>query len=87
MKKLFIAVMAMAAFAACSNENVLVAPKGNAIAFGSDFIDNATKSIDGTYQNNGTGVNELTQFHVYGTVENGNGLANIFNGLKVEKQN
>lgn len=79
MKKLFIAVMAMAAFAACSNENVLVAPKGNAIAFGSDFIDNATKSIDGTYQNNGTGVNELTQFHVYGTVENNNGLANIFN--------
>ena len=79
MKKLFIAVMAMAAFAACSNENVLVAPKGNAIAFGSDFIDNATKSIDGTYQNNGTGVNELTQFHVYGTVKNGNGLANIFN--------
>ena len=79
MKKLFIAVMAMAAFAACSNENVLVAPKGNAIAFGSDFIDNATKSIDGTYQNNGTGVNELTKFHVYGTVKNDNGLANIFN--------
>ena len=79
MKKLFIAVMAMAAFAACSNENVLVAPKGNAIAFGSDFIDNATKSIDGTYQNNGTGVNALTQFHVYGTVKNDNGLANIFN--------
>ena len=60
--------------------------KGNAIAFGSDFIDNATKSIDGTYQNNGTGVNALTQFHVYGTVKNGNGLANIFNEELVEKQ-
>lgn len=87
MKKIFIAIMAMAAFAACTSEETIVAPKGNAIAFGNAFIDNATKAIDGTYTNVAGDAHELKAFNVYGTVENGNGLANIFNGLKVEKQN
>ena len=87
MKKIFIAIMAMAAFAACTSEETIVAPKGNAIAFGNAFIDNATKAIDGTYTNVAGDAHELKAFNVYGTVENTNGLANIFNGLKVEKQN
>ncbi|MBR4969212.1 MAG: fimbrillin family protein [Alistipes sp.] len=61
MKKIFIAMMAMAAFAACATEDTLVAPKGNAIAFGDAFVDNSTKAI---YEN-GT---VPTQFKVWGNV-------------------
>ena len=86
MKKIFIAMMAVAAFAACSTEEQIAAPKGDAIAFGDAFVDNATKAIDGTFANNGTGVNELTQFDVYGIVENANGaVANIFCAEPVSK--
>ena len=86
MKKIFIAMMAVAAFAACSTEEQIAAPKGDAIAFGDAFVDNATKAIDGTFANNGTGVNELTQFNVYGIVENANGaVANIFCAEPVSK--
>ena len=79
-------MMAVAAFAACSTEEQIAAPKGDAIAFGNAFIDNATKAIDGTFANNGTGVNELTQFDVYGIVENAAGsVANIFCAEPVSK--
>lgn len=79
-------MMAVAALAACATEETIEASKGSAIGFANDFIDNATKSIDGTYQNNGTGVNALTLFHVYGTVENANGVANIFNEEAVSNE-
>ena len=86
MKKIFIAMMAVAAFAACSTEEQIAAPKGDAIAFGDAFVDNATKAIDGTFANNGTGVNELTQFDVYGIVENAeHSIANIFCAEPVSK--
>ena len=86
MKKIFIAMMAVAAFAACSTEEQIAAPKGDAIAFGDAFVDNATKAIDGTFANNGTGVNELTQFNVYGIVKNTTGaVANIFCAEPVSK--
>ena len=62
MKKIFVAVMAMAAFAACSNEEQIAAPKGQAIAFGDAFVDNATKAI--IESNN----NALTGFTVWGNV-------------------
>ena len=79
-------MMAVAAFAACSTEEQIAAPKGDAIAFGDAFVDNATKAIDGTFANNGTGVNELTQFDVYGIVENAaNSIANIFCAEPVSK--
>ena len=88
MKKIFIAMMAMAAFAACATEDTLVAPKGEAITFGNAFIDNATKAIDGTYTNIAGDANELKAFNVYGTVKNTESVvANIFNGLEVAKQN
>ena len=63
MKKIFVAVMAMAAFAACSNEEQIAAPQGQEIAFGDAFVDNATKAI---YE----GANKLTQFTVWGSVNN-----------------
>lgn len=61
MKKIFVAVMAMAAFVACSNEEQVAAPQGQAIAFGDAFVDNSTKAIyEGDYK--------LTQFTVWGNV-------------------
>lgn len=62
MKKIFVAVMAMAAFVACSNEEQVAAPQGQAIAFGDAFVDNTTKAI---YE----GENKLTAFTVWGNVE------------------
>ena len=61
MKKIFVAVMAMAAFVACSNEEQVAAPQGQAIAFGDAFVDNTTKAI---YE----GANKLTKFTVWGNV-------------------
>ena len=61
MKKIFIAVMAMAAFAACSNENTIVTPQGAAIAFGDAFVDNSTKAI---YES----AEAITGFTVFGNV-------------------
>ena len=61
MKKLFIAMMAMAAFAACSNEEPVASLQGDAIAFGDAFVDNATKAIYGEDAN-------LTAIQVWGNV-------------------
>ena len=61
MKKIFIAVMAMAAFAACSNENTIVTPQGAAIAFGDAFVDNSTKAIIAS-------ANNIQSFQVFGNV-------------------
>ena len=62
MKKIFVAVMAMAAFVACSNEEQIATPEYPAIAFGDAFVDNTTKAI---YEGN----NKLTAFTVWGNVE------------------
>lgn len=61
MKKIFIAMMAMAAFAACATEDTIVTPQGQAIAFGDAFVDNATKAI---YENGAV----PTEFKVWGNV-------------------
>ena len=61
MKKIFIAMMAMAAFAACATEDTIVTPKGNAIAFGDAFVDNATKAIIAD-------ADGITGFTVFGNV-------------------
>lgn len=65
MKKIFIAVMAMAAFAACSNENTIVTPQGAAIAFGDAFVDNTTKAIIAD-------ANGINNFTVWGNVKGSN---------------
>lgn len=78
MKKTFIAIMAIAALAACNKAEVLETAKGDAITFGEAFVDNATKATDPTY-----GAVALTKFNVYGTVTGTAGTVNIYNGDEV----
>lgn len=75
MKKIIIAVLAVAAMVACSTEQTVVAPKGDAIGF-STFVDNATRATDITTEN-------IKDFGVYGTVAKGGNSALIFNNTKV----
>lgn len=61
MKKIFIAMMAMAAMAACATEDTIVTPQGDAIAFGDAFVDNSTKAIIAS-------ANDIQGFKVFGNV-------------------
>jgi hypothetical protein len=78
MKKTLIALAALAMLAACNKAEVLESAKGDAIAFGEAFVDNATKATDPTY-----GAVDLTKFNVYGTVTGTAGTVNIYNGDEV----
>ena len=63
MKKLFIAILAVAGLAACSQDMTLETPKGAAIAFDNAFVNNSTRvATDIT-------VGNLQDFGVYGSVE------------------
>ena len=62
MKKLFIAILGVAAFAACSQDVTLETPKGAAIAFDNAFVNNSTRATDITKAT-------LNDFGVYGSVE------------------
>lgn len=78
MKKTLIAVLALAAVAACNKTEVVDQPVGNAIAFDNAFVDNATKSVnDPSYTN----ANMFDDFVVYGYVEG----AELFPGTVVSK--
>ena len=78
-------MLAVAALASCSQEDVIVADKGDLIGFNS-FVENSTRAAaatDPSYSTSGVegdGV-ALTKFNVYGAV---NGV-NIFNGNEVTK--
>ena len=76
MKKIFVAVMAMAAFAACSNEEQIAAPQGQEIAFGDAFVDNATKAI---YE----GDNKLKEFHVWGNLTGNGNTVQLYENTRV----
>ena len=65
MKKIFVAIMAMAAFAACSTNEVISASQGDAIEFSNAFVGNSVRSIDPSIT-----TNTLDNFLVYGTVTN-----------------
>ena len=65
MKKIFISIMAIAALTACNKEEAVEVQKGDAIAFGDTFVDNATKAI---YEN----ASGLTGFTVWGNVDGTN---------------
>ena len=80
MKKIFVAVMAIAAFAACSNEEQIAAPKGQAIAFGDAFVDNATKAI---YE----GDTKLKEFYVWGNVTGNDNTVQLYENAKVYTSN
>lgn len=79
MKKIIIAVLAVAAMVACSTEQTVVAPKGDAIGF-STFVDNATRATDITKDN-------LVDFGVYASIENTSGAALILSNAKVYRYN
>ncbi len=75
MKKLFISMLAVAALASCSQEDVIVADKGDLIGFNS-FVENSTRATDPSYS-----ANDIESFKVWGTV---NGV-NIYNGATVSR--
>ena len=78
MKKIFCAVLALAAMASCSKEYTVDYNK-QAIAFGEAFVDNATRVDYST-------PDSLKEFYVYGTASgtmDGGGTVNIFDGDKV----
>lgn len=80
MKKLFIAIAALAAMTSCSQDEVMEVAQKQAISFGGAFVENSSRATDPSYSTTGKGT-ALTQFNVYGTV---NGV-NIFNGNSVTK--
>lgn len=76
MKKLFIAMLAVAAVTACAKDEAISIDR-QAIGFGNPFVENATRA---DYSD---GVQKLTQFKVYGTVTGTAGTVNIFDDVTV----
>jgi hypothetical protein len=74
MKKIFIAVLAVAALASCSKEQTVNVDKGAAIGFDT-FVENSTRANDL--------VKGAFDFGVFGLVEKGNNSALIFNNQTV----
>ena len=70
-------MFAVAALAACTSEQTIVAPQNEAIGFDT-FVDNSTRAEDITTAN-------IANFGVYGTVTKGGNSALIFNNTKVTK--
>ena len=60
MKKIFIALIAIASVAACNKAEVIETVEGEAIEFSNAFVNNATKATDPPY-----GAVALTSFNVY----------------------
>ena len=69
MKKLFIAIAALAAMTSCSQDEVMEVAEKQAISFNNGFINNATRAIDPSY---GTTGKDLTSFNVWGSVQGAN---------------
>ena len=82
MKKIILATLAAAALVACAQEDVVVAPKGEAIAFDNAFVDNTTKAIDPSIT-----TSTLDNFLVYGTTQGDHAenapIVRIFDGVTV----
>ena len=70
MKKVFIAILAVTALAACNKSEVVETAPAAAIAFDQVFVNNATKAADLTAGN--------FDFGVFGYVEKGGNGALIF---------
>lgn len=77
MKKVFIAILAAAAFAACNKAEVVESAPAAKIAFDNAFVDNATKAATDITLSN------LADFGVYGTVTKDPNSALIFNNTQV----
>jgi len=78
MKKLFIAILAVTGLVACSQDQLVEAPKSVAIAFDNAFVNNSTRATDITKAT-------LKDFGVYGSVEKEVG-SEIQQGLIFENQ-
>lgn len=80
MKKLFIAIAALAAMTSCSQDEVMEVAQKEAIAFNNGFINNATRAIDPSVNNT-----TVSQFNVWGTVtaEGGTATTAIFENTNV----
>ena len=79
MKKLFIAMLAVAAVTACAKDEAISIDR-QAIGFGNPFVENATRAaIDASY----SGTKELTSFKVYGTVTGNGNTILLYNGNDV----
>ena len=78
MKKVLLSIFAVAAMASCVQSED-VNPQ-QLIDFGSPFVGGTTKAVDPSY---GEGGEDLTSFNVYGTVNAGDGVVNIFNAVPV----
>lgn len=70
-------MFAVAALAACTTEQTIVAPQNEAIGF-STFVDNATRATDITKDN-------LVDFGVYASIENASGAGMILTNERVYK--
>lgn len=66
MKKLFIAVLSMAALASCAQEDVVYNNDNNAIKFDNAFVGNTTKAIDPSITNDNI---VAKTFYVWGTTK------------------
>lgn len=75
MKKILVSMFAVAALAACTSEQTIVAPQNEAIGFDT-FVDNSTRAEDITTDN-------IADFGVYGTVTKGGNSALIFDNTEV----
>lgn len=78
MKKLFISMLAVAALASCSQEDVIVADKGDLIGFNS-FVENSTRATTATDPSYKAAT--LAYFDVYGAVND----VNIYAGNRVTR--
>lgn len=76
MKKIFFAVVALAAMSSCSKDQTVAEAPQQEIQFGNVFVDNATRVDYSDGQ-------ELISFNVYGTVTGTEGTVNIFDGDEV----
>ena len=79
MTKLFIAILAVTGLVACSQDQLVEAPKSVAIAFDNAFVNNSTRATD-------INIDNLSGFGVYGSVVNGQGQQGlIFENQRVYK--
>ena len=73
MRKFLFAFAAFASLVACNKADIFDTDL-QAISFGSPFVNNSTKAIDGSY----SGTKNLTKFNVWGTVTGNGKTVNVF---------
>lgn len=83
MKKVFLALAAVVALAACSKEETIIADKGDAIGFDT-FVENATRVAESADPSLTVGdMKDGNGFGVYGFVTNGTVTAPLFTNEKI----